>query len=343
MGDRSRRIRGVCGIAIIVAALTVLLPSTAGAGMTSAITPVPPQPASTAAPLPAPPATPPPASVEEVVVSAPEPRYVAPTTRDRIGRIWAPVLINGQGPYRLVLDTGASRSAITSRVAERLGVPIMANAVQLRGVTGTSIVSAVKVDTLEFGELQVEGTRLPIVADAFGGADGVLGGEGLGDKRIVIEFRNDRVSIARSHRQPPRPGYSVVPFKHSRQRGMRVDAVVGRVRAIAVIDTGAQVTVGNLALRQALARSRGQRDEFEDAIIGVTEDIQKATKVRIPGIVAGDLIVRNADIMFSDLHIFDHWKLASEPALLIGMDVLGVLDTLIIDYRRNELQIKTHD
>jgi predicted aspartyl protease len=253
------------------------------------------------------------------------------------------VLINGQGPYRLVLDTGASRSAITSRVAERLGVPIMANAVQLRGVTGTSIVSAVKVDTLEFGELQVEGTRLPIVADAFGGADGVLGGEGLDDKRIVIEFRNDRVSIARSHRQPPRPGYSVVPFKHSRQRGMRVDAVVGRVRAIAVIDTGAQVTVGNLALRQALARSRGQRDEFEDAIIGVTEDIQKATKVRIPGIVAGDLIVRNADIMFSDLHIFDHWKLASEPALLIGMDVLGVLDTLIIDYRRNELQIKTHD
>ena len=35
--------------------------------------------------------------IEEVVVSAPEPRYVAPTTRDRIGRIWAPVLINGKG------------------------------------------------------------------------------------------------------------------------------------------------------------------------------------------------------------------------------------------------------
>jgi hypothetical protein len=26
---------------------------------------------------------------------------------------------------------------------------------------------------------------------------------------------------------------------------------------------------------------------------------------------------------------------------LIGMDILGVLDTLIIDYRRNELQIRT--
>jgi hypothetical protein len=33
------------------------------------------------------------------------------------------------------------------------------------------------------------------------------------------------------------------------------------------------------------------------------------------------------------LHIFDHWKLTKEPAVLIGMDVLGLLDTLIIDYR----------
>jgi hypothetical protein len=29
-----------------------------------------------------------------------------------------------------------------------------------------------------------------------------------------------------------------------------------------------------------------------------------------------------------------------EPAMLIGMDVLGVLDTLIIDYKRKELQVK---
>ncbi len=32
--------------------------------------------------------------------------------------------------------------------------------------------------------------------------------------------------------------------------------------------------------------------------------------------------------------------MSDEPALLIGMDVLGLLDTLIIDYRRKELQVK---
>src|SRR5918993_608268 len=53
-----------------------------------------------------------PVGPEEVVVAAPEPRYVAPTRRDRIGRVWAPVYINGQGPFRLVLDTGANRTAV---------------------------------------------------------------------------------------------------------------------------------------------------------------------------------------------------------------------------------------
>ena len=78
-------------------------------------------------------------SLEGVTVEAPEPRYVAPTLRDRIGRIWAPVYINGQGPFRLVLDSGATNSAIVRSVAERLGLPVVADkTVMLRGVTGNA-------------------------------------------------------------------------------------------------------------------------------------------------------------------------------------------------------------
>ncbi|MCM2310077.1 MAG: aspartyl protease family protein [Steroidobacteraceae bacterium] len=279
--------------------------------------------------------------VEEVLVTSPEPRYVAPTTRDRIGRIWAPVLINGQGPYRLVLDTGASRSALVQRVVDELALPVQADAVRLRGVTGTAIASAVRVDSLEFGELAIGQSRLPVVADAFGGADGVLGGEGLEDKRITIEFRKDRISIMRSHRRPAALGHAVVPFKYTPVRGMRVQVQVGSVKAVGMIDTGAQVTVGNLALREALAKRRGQRDQYDDVVIGITEDIQQATRVRVPSILAGQMIVRNAEIRFSDLHIFEHWRLTSQPALLIGMDVLGTLDTLVIDYALGQLQLRT--
>ena len=279
--------------------------------------------------------------VEEVLVTAPEPRYVAPTTRDRIGRIWAPVMINGRGPYRLVLDTGASRSAITGAVVDELALPIQTDTVRLQGATGSAVVSAVRVKTLEIGELLIENTIMPIVVDAFGGAQGVLGGEGLEGKRIVIEFHRDRIDIARSHRQLAPQGFSVVPFKYRPAQGMRVSAMVGSIKVIALIDTGAQMTVGNLALRNALARRRGGQGESDLEVVGVTEDIQQAASARIPSIVAGELIVQNARILFSDLYIFEHWKLESQPAVLIGMDVLGVLDTLVIDYRLGQLQIRT--
>jgi len=322
-GNPDRR-RGAAAVAVL---LCVALAGAARAQTPAPASGTPPAPDIT--PLP------------DVTVAAPEPKYVAPTTRDRIGRIWAPVLINGEGPYRLVLDTGASRSAITDRVATRLRLPVYVDSVRLRGVTGTAIASAIKADTLEIGELLVEDVTMPILADAFGGADGVLGAEGLKEKRIVIEFNADRITVSRSHRQAAQPGFITLPFRWNESKGMRVNIRIGNVKAVGLIDTGAQVSVGNLALRDALSRHRDQDGQMQEAIIGVTQDIQHAGSLRIPSISAGKLIVQNPRVKFTDLYIFDHWKLNDRPAMLLGMDVLGLLDTLVIDYRLSELHIRT--
>jgi hypothetical protein len=50
--------------------------------------------------------------------------------------------------------------------------------------------------------------------------------------------------------------------------------------------------------------------------------------------------IRGARITYGDIHIFTHWHLTHEPALLIGMDVLGLVEVFIIDYRRHELQLR---
>jgi hypothetical protein len=41
------------------------------------------------------------------------------------------------------------------------------------------------------------------------------------------------------------------------------------------------------------------------------------------------------------MYIFDRWKLNGQPVLVLGMDVLGSVDELIIDYRLRELQLRT--
>ena len=114
-----------------------------------------------------------PIASEEVIVAAPEPRYVAPTLRDRIGRVWAPVFINGHGPFRLVVDTGANSTAITQAVALRVGAPILASTMRVLGVTGSSIVPGMHVESIEVGDLWLDRRRLAIVDDVFGGAEGV--------------------------------------------------------------------------------------------------------------------------------------------------------------------------
>jgi predicted aspartyl protease len=277
----------------------------------------------------------------EVLVQAPEPRFVAPTLRDRIGRIWAPVFINGRGPFRMVLDTGASDSAITAPVAAVLGlVPSPSHLVLVQGVAGSAIVPTVQVDSLIVGDLDVTSATLPIVADALGGAEGVLGTAGFSDKRIDIDFLHDRITIVRSHRQHAPIGFITLPLERSGPGLLMVPGSVAQVHVHAVIDTGAERSIGNEALRRALVSRHAQGTP--DKIYDVTTHVQGGEMFESPPIMLGKVEIHGARITYGEVRIFEHWQLTQEPALLIGMDALGLLDALIIDYQRRELQMRTH-
>ena len=273
-------------------------------------------------------------------MQAPEPRFVAPTRRDRIGRIWVPVLINGRGPFRLVLDTGASDSAITEPVALALGLePDPSHTVLVRGVAGSAVVPTVRVDFLTVGDLEVTSVKLPIVADALGGAEGVLGTGGFSDKRIDIDFLHDRVSIARSHEQRAPLGFVTLPLERAGPGLLMVRGTVDQVKVHVVIDTGAERSIGNEALRRALVSRHAQGTP--DKIYDVTTHVQGGEMFESPPIMLGKIEIRGARITYGEVRIFEHWHLTHEPALLVGMDALGLLEVLVIDYRRRELEVRT--
>lgn len=275
---------------------------------------------------------------EEIIVDAPEPRYVAPTLRDRIGRVWAPVYINGKGPFRLVLDTGANRTAVIPALADRLGMPLEANPVKLLGATGTAMVPIIRVSSIEVGDLWLGDRKVAIVPDVFGGAEGVLGADGLSDKRVHIDFSNDQISILRSTGRPPQSlGSTRVPVKVEHGHLLMFDLKIAGIRTKAMLDTGAQTTIGNRSLRTALARKRAG---VTNEIVGVTLDVQHGETFFAPAVDINGLKIRGMRVTFGDIYIFDAWKMTEEPAVLIGMDIIGLLDTLIIDYKRKELHLR---
>jgi hypothetical protein len=83
-------------------------------------------------------------------------------------------------------------------------------------------------------------------------------------------------------------------------------------------------------------RSRGTPDQ----IVGATKDIQDGEVIPMPAIEFGSIQILDTGVTFANAYIFKEWKLLNDPAILIGMDALGLLDTLVIDYRRHELQMR---
>jgi predicted aspartyl protease len=267
---------------------------------------------------------------------------VTPTLSDRIGRIVAPVTINGQGPFYFMLDTGATSTVISAPAAQQLGLSRNAETMMwVHGVSGSAVFPSVRIDSLETGPLQFRDLRLPVLTGSImAGIDGILGMDGLQDKKITADFVHNNLTILESEGAPAALRYAVVRFDLISKRLPIVAATVGRIHAKAVIDTGGTHTLGNLALLHALAQARGANLRLlRAAVVDATQTSQAGGLLLTPPINLGKVTVNDASVTFGNFSIFERWGLQREPALLIGMDVLGALGEFSIDYRRMELHL----
>jgi predicted aspartyl protease len=292
-------------------------------------------------PLPRP-SAPEPIDAGAVPAEADEPLFAVPTQRDRIGRILAPVMINGKGPFRLIIDTGANHSTVSPHMLEKLGlVPSPEDDRIVHGVTGSARVPAVLVDRLETGLFKVEQAYVPVIGTSMtADADGILGVAGLRKARVIVDFRHDKVSITRS-RLRDEGGYLVIDARRMPDGVLAVDAYVRGVRARAIIDTGAERTLGNLALREAVRKKRREPGAPRSAdVFGATPEVYRGEPVYARTIRLGRVTVSGVDIIYGDFPIFKSWDLDERPAMLIGMDILGVADTLVIDFARMQVRVR---
>jgi predicted aspartyl protease len=285
-----------------------------------------------------------PVSSAPAAVIAPAPLFATPTRVDRIGRVVAPVFIDGKGPFRFVVDTGASHSTFSPQLTTALGLtPSLDALLLLNGVTGVAQVPTVTVDRIQAGDLIVNDVQVPVVLSSImAGADGILGVAGLRNQRILVDFRHDRIVITRWAHAIDTGGFLRIPARRVAGGLLMVDARVGGVKARAVIDTGAERTLGNGALRDALRvqqRGRGGPRWADTEVYGATTDVANGESSIAPPIKLGSAVIKGTEVTYGDFHIFKVWQLESRPAALIGMDVLGTVGAIVLDYSRPELYL----
>jgi hypothetical protein len=196
----------------------------------------------------------------------------------------------------------------------------------------------VRVDSFAVGDVILTSATLPIIADALGGAEGVLGTDGFAGMRIYIDFKHDTITISRSHDERVPADFTSLKLEPSPANLLVTRAQIGDVWVRAIIDTGGQATIGNEAMRVALLRQHSHGTA--NLVIDVTATSQDAQYYQSRPIQLGKITIQGARITYGDMRIFEHWHLIKEPAILIGMDVIGLLDVFIVDYRRHEILLR---
>jgi len=270
----------------------------------------------------------------------PEDRLLAcPTTRDYVGRVVATVMLNGKGPFRFIVDTGANDSTVSPQLASVLGLaPSVGRSLRIAGVTGTAIVPSVPIESLRAGALVIEHSEVPVIwSPVMTGADGILGAAGLAQDTLLVDFRHNTVVIRPADAAAIPPGYTRVQARRLASGLLSVPGDVGGVPVDAIIDTGSPQTLGNLALFRALYSRPGAGDRAK--VYGITKQVRPGNVQIAPTVDLGAIRIGNAALVFGDFPIFKVWGLTDHPAIILGMDVLGTVDAFSIDFRHAEIGV----
>ncbi|MGH8318265.1 MAG: aspartyl protease family protein [Steroidobacteraceae bacterium] len=305
--------------------------------------PAGPAPAPTAAEagLPAPPGTP--ASTAQPLAPG-DLLFACPTTLDHLGRVVAAVMVDGKGPFRFVVDTGANHSTISPQLAALLGLkPSLAHSILVTGITGSATMASVPVEMLKAGDLEIGETRFPVIwSPMMAGTAGILGAAGLRQDRLIVDFVHNQVLITRSHNESLPWGFTRIWATRLNGGLLIVPGHVGNVPVQAVIDTGSQHTLGNLALyRELFEHEQGKGTYLDADVYGATQQVGTGKLQMVPVIDLDAIRISGVALVFGDFHIFKTWDLTSEPTIILGMDVLGTVKALAIDFRYGEIGIQS--
>lgn len=254
-------------------------------------------------------------------------------------RLTVEVHVNGRGPYRFLVDSGADSSVVGLRLARELQLPVTSTAI-LNSMTGSSRVQLVKVDELKLGPSRISDLELPVLLERDLGGDGMVGLDMLVQQRLMLDFEK-RVIKIEDARTPARmlDGQIVVTARRRRGQLILTEVSAAGRQVEAVVDTGSQVTIGNLALRDKLIRNN--RDRFvESEIVGVTGVKLKVQYALISELRLGRIVWRNVPMAFADVPPFALFGLADKPAILLGTDLLENFRRVSLDFRSRKVRFQ---
>ena len=198
--------------------------------------------------------------------------------------------INGAGPFRLLLDTGATHSAITEDIVEAAGARAVARTIVI-SAAGDAVRAVASLDRLEVGPI-VRENILPSIAprSAFGeGIHGLIGQDVLSTLRYTLDFKRRTVEWHDATSLPAGPVLRLA-FEHGR---FLVALPQGATTLRMVPDSGA----GSLVLfREFLTAS----DTSGTVELSTADGVVSARRLRLRALQIGNRTLRDVAAVHVD-------------------------------------------
>jgi hypothetical protein len=240
---------------------------------------------------------------------------VGPPTRPVVA-----VTVDGHGPYRFVVETGAGFTAVSPEVAAAAGL----------APADTADPTTVRVGALGVGAARIRDLRVGVMATAVPGVDGVLGLNAYRDLLLTLDYAGGTMRLARGTLGPAngRDRLALLPSDDLWEVALVVDGRPAR----AVLDTQ-----GSGAFNVTPAAARGVRFAAPPAPTGTVQGPGIGVQPIHTARLAGD--VRVGDVTFARPIVGivpmppgypEHWNLGG-PAL--------AQFTVTLDQRARVLQL----
>jgi predicted aspartyl protease len=293
--------------------------------------------------------TPPaPTSPVPTSIASADPQPSAPIIQDvvldRANRMRIPVTVNTKGPYYFLVDTGSEATIISNQLAATLSL-VPERKLRIAGMAGASERPAFRLDILQMDALALRGLLAASLDERDVGAAGIIGIDTLQKHKVIFDFRRGLMEVLPSKRlskaKPAKEGEILVEATRRAGRLILTNATIAGRKVDLVVDSGAQSSVGNLALRDALIGkgARGGEDRMQMVQLNsVTGDSITAQSTVIPRIRIGGMEFQDIPINYANGYAFRILNLDKKPAMLLGMDTLQLFDRIEVDFANRRVR-----
>lgn len=257
---------------------------------------------------------------------------------DQSNRMTVPVRVNGSEPLPFIIDTGAERTVIAHDLAQQLALK-SGRQLTLATVTGPAQVSSYLITNLSTDTVSIADLEAPGLERQNLGAYGLLGIDSLEDHKVLLDFKASKMDVLASPKQKKRTNKTqvekdmiIVTAVRRAGRMILSNARIGNMNIDIILDTGAQSSMGNSALRKRLRGSQRLFGFTPATMRSVTGESLAGEFTQIRSINVGGMEIAGLPVTFADNYAFDALDLNKRPAILLGMDAMALFDRVLIDF-----------